>query len=192
MGLLKITTTPIEYEIKIEKAKLKLKEHEMNESSARIRKLTQQKQISDRRVAANPQAINDAQRASENFQSVARQRVKVKSTPVNAVMPQNMNTVNTGQHVAAANASQQIKNVNVDSDYEFQTMAFGSPDSFYRESFSIASTKPNEWAMSKNELEFVPGRFKMEITQFPEVNIEYTGGFMYVPASADPEYEETQ
>ena len=46
--------------------------------------------------------------------------------------------------------------------------------------------------MSKNELEFVPGRFKMEITQFPEVNIEYTGGFMYVPASADPEYEEKQ
>ena len=105
MGLLKITTTPIEYEIKIEKAKLKLKEHEMNESSARIRKLTQQKQISDRRVAANPQAINDAQRASENFESVARQRVKVKSTPVNAVMPQDMNTVNAGQPVAAANAS---------------------------------------------------------------------------------------
>ena len=77
-------------------------------------------------------------------------------------------------------------------DLDLLDLCVFPPDSFYRESFNIASTKPNEWAMSKNELEFVPGRFKMEITQFPEVNIEYTGGFMYVPASADPEYEEKQ
>lgn len=192
MGLLKITTTPIEYEIKIEKAQLKVKEQEMNKSSARIKQLTQQKQISDTRIEASSKELNKAENASENFQALARQRMaKVKSTPVNAVMPQKMNTVNTGQAVGSAmDSTQQMQYVQLDSDFEFQTMAFSSPDSFYRESFNIASSKPSEWVVSKNELEFVPGRFKMEITQFPEVNIEYTGGFMYVPASSDPDYEE--
>lgn len=37
--------------------------------------------------------------------------------------------------------------------------------------------------------EFTPGKVEFSISQMPSVEIEYTGGPIYVPASADPNYE---
>ena len=36
--------------------------------------------------------------------------------------------------------------------------------------------------------EFIPGDIEMSITQQPDVLIEYVGGPIYVPPSADPNY----
>ena len=36
--------------------------------------------------------------------------------------------------------------------------------------------------------EFIPGNIEMSITQHPDVLIEYVGGPIYVPPSADPNY----
>lgn len=38
------------------------------------------------------------------------------------------------------------------------------------------------------QVEFVPGEIRFTVTQQPEVIIEYLGGPMYVPPSADPDY----
>lgn len=56
---------------------------------------------------------------------------------------------------------------------------------------SRASVEQN-WEIERNKMEFIPGKYQMEITQFPEVKIEYVGGINYVPPSADPEYEEPE
>ncbi len=37
--------------------------------------------------------------------------------------------------------------------------------------------------------EFTPGKVEFSIAQMPSVEIEYTGGPIYVPASSDPDYE---
>jgi len=37
--------------------------------------------------------------------------------------------------------------------------------------------------------EFTPGKVEFAISQMPSVEIEYTGGPIYVPASSDPNYE---
>ena len=42
-------------------------------------------------------------------------------------------------------------------------------------------------AVSYTHLEFIPGDIEMNITQYPDVVIEYIGGPIYVPPSADPE-----
>jgi len=39
-------------------------------------------------------------------------------------------------------------------------------------------------------LEYIPGKIEMEIITKPSVEIKYIGGFMYVPPSSDPNYEE--
>lgn len=39
--------------------------------------------------------------------------------------------------------------------------------------------------------EFTPGKVEFSIAQMPSVEIEYTGGPIYVPASSDPNYEPT-
>lgn len=39
------------------------------------------------------------------------------------------------------------------------------------------------------QLEYVPGSIEFSVTQYPQVIIEYLGSPIYVPRSADPDYE---
>ena len=43
--------------------------------------------------------------------------------------------------------------------------------------------------VANGNFEFIPGNINIEITQYPDVQIEYVGGPIYVPPSADPNYE---
>lgn len=47
-----------------------------------------------------------------------------------------------------------------------------------------------DWNINhKPQLEFVPGGIEFSVAQYNDVIIEYTGSPIYVPASADPNYE---
>ena len=46
-----------------------------------------------------------------------------------------------------------------------------------------------DWKISKFGFEFTPGDIEFTVTQRPEVVIKYVGGPIYVPPSADPNYE---
>lgn len=46
------------------------------------------------------------------------------------------------------------------------------------------------WNGSHPEYHYIPGSFSMEITQWPRVEIQYLGGFNYVPPSANPNYKQ--
>jgi len=45
-----------------------------------------------------------------------------------------------------------------------------------------------DWKVMNGNFEFIPGNIEISITQRPDVVIEYVGGPLYVPPSADPEY----
>ena len=47
-----------------------------------------------------------------------------------------------------------------------------------------------DWEVMRNVMDYVPGKFQMHITQYPEVQIEYLGEPRYVPPSSSPTYEE--
>ena len=46
-----------------------------------------------------------------------------------------------------------------------------------------------DWRINQTELEFVPGDIEISVKQKAEVIIKYVGGALYVPPSADPNYE---
>lgn len=46
-----------------------------------------------------------------------------------------------------------------------------------------------DWKMNEASYEFIPGNIEISITQHPDVVIEYIGGPLYFPPSADPNYE---
>lgn len=48
-----------------------------------------------------------------------------------------------------------------------------------------------EFKLEKGDFEFIPGNIELNITQYPDVVIEYVGKPIYVPPSADPDHEET-
>jgi hypothetical protein len=46
-----------------------------------------------------------------------------------------------------------------------------------------------DWKIDKGEFEFTPGDIELIVEQKPKVTIKYVGGPIYVPRSADPNYE---
>jgi len=46
-----------------------------------------------------------------------------------------------------------------------------------------------DWKMNEGGFEFTPGDIEFTVTQRPEVIVKYIGGPIYVPPSADPNYE---
>lgn len=46
-----------------------------------------------------------------------------------------------------------------------------------------------DWKINKGDFKFTPGDIEFTVTQRPEVVIKYVGGPIYVPPSADPNYE---
>ena len=46
-----------------------------------------------------------------------------------------------------------------------------------------------DWRVNQNEFKFIPGDIEITVKQKPEVIIKYIGGPLYVPPSADPDYE---
>lgn len=46
-----------------------------------------------------------------------------------------------------------------------------------------------DWRMEQMSFTFVPGDIEFTMTQRPDVIIKYMGGPLYVPPSADPDYE---
>lgn len=46
-----------------------------------------------------------------------------------------------------------------------------------------------DWRLNHPTFEFTPGDIQISVTQRPDVEIKYVGGPLYVPPSADPNYE---
>lgn len=46
-----------------------------------------------------------------------------------------------------------------------------------------------DWRLNHPSFEFTPGDIQISVTQMPDVQIKYVGGPLYVPPSADPNYE---
>lgn len=46
-----------------------------------------------------------------------------------------------------------------------------------------------DWRMNEGKFEFTPGSVEFSVEQQPDVIIKYIGGPLYVPPSADPDYE---
>ena len=46
-----------------------------------------------------------------------------------------------------------------------------------------------DWRVNQPKFEFTPGDIELSVTQQPDVIIKYVGGPLYVPPSADPNYQ---
>lgn len=46
-----------------------------------------------------------------------------------------------------------------------------------------------DWRVNQTKFEFIPGDIEINVKQKAEVIIKYIGGPLYVPPSADPDYE---
>jgi len=48
-----------------------------------------------------------------------------------------------------------------------------------------------DWNELQSSMRYIPGSVRIKIVEYASINVEYLGGPMYVPPSADPNQEET-
>ncbi len=195
MQLLKITNVPIEYNFSIEPARLEMKQSQnprhrlirdpsqMNIDSHNIEVRLDSTELRASLNLRNPgefaryygQKGNQTayQTIGENVQ-FGNQMARIQDgVTISEIMRQKVleqpTTYTTFLPSAGTDISWQPQQLNL--DYDPGSVNF-------------------DWEVMRNVMDYVPGKFQMNITQYPEVQIEYLGEPRYVPPSSSPTYEE--
>lgn len=195
MQLLKIKTVPFEYDINIQNAKLSAPQIE----PAKMTQHTTPLQIDMKSEAVRVRMDTSAMRSSMGMKTpadVAREAPAKSQQTANEV---------TSEYVQQGNVmtekgmtiSQYVKQKILSNSIVDTTIGV-TPSSPVDISWEPASTKTSvrksnvdiDWQRSAQEMEFIPSSITLEIKQLADVEIEYIGGFQYVPPSSDPDFEE--
>lgn len=195
MQLIKIKTIPIEYDIKIENARLVVADSE----PARINQKSTPLRVTHKTENAKMRMDSSAMRSSIGMKTpadVAREAPAKTQQTANSVTTDFVQQGNamTEQGMTIGQYMKQ-KMLN---DMKTQTAITSVPSAPVDISWEPATIETNvqksEVDMSVQrpvcEMEFIPSSYSLEIKQLAEVEIEYIGGFQYVPPSSDPDYEE--
>lgn len=192
--LINITTVPIQYELKINNARL---EYSRSEAQLEISRNKGGLSIKSRPVKLN--LDSSAARSSvvpTTTQSVSQSAKK----GIDAAYSATAQLAQEGQLLLKADIGEDVigqimKQRTAAPTGEFQ-LGF-TPSAPVDINYQAADLTIN-YEMDKlnfdlkvlnGNYEFIPGNIEMSITQHPDVLIEYVGGPIYVPPSADPNYE---
>lgn len=190
--LIRITTIPIAIELKVNNAHL-----EYNSSSAEVEVSRTQGglKIRSRPIKLNIdtfEARNSVSPTTRRSISQAAEKGKAAAYEATATLAkegQLMVNAKLGEDVL----SQIFKSRNtINTDFGLAFTPKAPPEITWSDpDFTIQyqMDKLNfDWKVAKGDFEFIPGNIEVSVTQQPDVLIEYIGGPIYVPPSADPDY----
>ncbi len=198
MQLIKIKTTPIKYNINVKNATLTVPQIEPADMDLDITPLkinTETSSIQMRMDSSNMRrsmgmkSIADVMReipakAQQTANSVTAEYVQIGNRMAKGYK--------SGLTIAQIMRDKSMENTTIES-----TIA-SIPSESIDLSWEPATIKHDvqrskaetDWKTAANEMEFVPSSYSLEIEHLAEVEIEYIGGYQYVPPSADPNYVE--
>lgn len=192
--LIQITTVPIQYEFKVNNARLEyhnskaeLEIHRNNGGlSIKSRPVKLHLDSSAARNSITPTTAKSvaqtAQKGADAAYSATAQLAQEGQLLLKADIGEDMISTIMQQRTAQPTGEFQLgftPSEQVDISYE-------APDL----TINYQMDKLNfDLKIANGNFEFIPGNIEMSITQHPDVVIEYVGGPIYVPPSADPNYE---
>ncbi len=194
MQLLKITSVPIKLEMRVEKARLEMKR---NEPSAEIKRRPAKLQMQSQNTKVN--VDTSKMRQSMGYRDVFSLASEAAQQGSAAALEATAQYAEIGNQMTKAYQNISVADIMYSSFYRgYATqMAFipseGPEISWQPGTLDIhydSGQLQIDWNILQNTMEYHPSQFSVEITQYPRVDIEYLGGFMYVPPSAEPGYEE--
>lgn len=195
MQLLKITSIPLKYNIETENASLKIQRLSQEQ-------ISQHSELANLSVSSEGIKIrmdSSAMRSSMGFKTVAQ---VAEEAPAKTQQTANSVTsayVNMGNRMAQKGMTvAQYINQNMLSNTTIETAISQIPSVRIDTSWEPAKSEVNfepaktqfDWQSAQKKMEFVPSKLSLEIEQYANVDIEYIGGFSYVPPSSNPDYEE--
>jgi len=192
--LINITTVPIQYELKINDARL---EHHNAKAELEIHKTNGGLSIKSRPVKLHLDSFEARNSVTPTtVRSVAQSAKKGISAAYNATAQlaqegKLMLKADIGEEVITQIAQQRTAQPTGEFEMGFTPkqpveISYEAPDL----TINYEMDKLNfDLKIQNGNFEFIPGNIEMSITQHPDVLIEYVGGPIYVPPSADPNYE---
>lgn len=194
MQMIKIVNVPMEYKMEIEHARLEMKNEPIpkadvsrapGELHIQSKQAKMRMDTTDMRASMGLKNTGDflkdtaikgrqeAQKAAGTYMSDVKQMADSQNGINNIVAGRLMNPSPQTQMVFLPSVGPNIswEPASLQLDYEPGTVTF-------------------DWKLLQNSMEYIPGKFHLDILQYPDVEIEYLAGPNYVPASADPNYKE--
>lgn len=194
-ALLKITNIPITFEMKINKARL---EYKNGTADLEISRNEGQMKISSSPIRVNIDTFEA--RDSISPASVSSSIQKYAASGKSAVYEAMATTMQHGKLMLKAKLGEDaIGQIIQDKTDKYFTPPSSGIDFIPSTMAELNWSKPDvtieyqmdkmnfDWRILKGDFEFIPGDIEFNITQYPDVMIEYIGGPIYVPPSADPQ-----
>lgn len=190
--LLEITTTPARYEYEVMRARL-----EISQEKPRVNRTVRRASINMQRQSGRVEMNSTSRRSDMGFKGV------VDRANFEGDLGQQKAMEATGNYAQVGNQLAKIdKGANVPDTMWGQSMHHNKGDLVlvplspveinYIPASLAMDFQPGEmnanWDVGRARLDFVPGSFSMNVVQYASINIEYTGGPLYVPPSADPNF----
>lgn len=197
MQLLKITSTPMKYELEVENAKL---EYQIDVTpSCDITTSASQLQI--RSEASKVQIDTYEARKSLGLTNIGDSVQQYAAKGKEHINNQIREYVQTGQAMGDIQNGTEIADIarqKMLQQPELYTQFLPSASADI--SFTPAKLEMNytpadvslDWQVKENTYNFQAGSVHMKIVEYAHVDIEYLGGPMYVPPSADPNKKEQE
>lgn len=195
MQLLKITSVPIQYELQIKRAHL---EYDLAETPTFDIRRTPADMKIDRNDIKVQIDTTDA-RHSLGYAGPKQMHQQGFDKGKQALLDTMADYARTGNQLAQIQTGVNIGQIVARKMLEQPELVTRFlPEPGAQISWNSPSIKMNytpekveyDWNVMRNVLNYIPGEVRMNILQYPRVEIEYTGKPNYVPPSASPYYEE--
>ncbi len=194
MQLLKITTTPLQYELEVEHARL---EHNTAQDVPRADVQTQPMELSI--DTKNTEVHIDTYEARKSIGlSNTKDSLTIRAQKAQqSVDEATRNYVELGKQLSntadGVTIGKIVKQKMIEQPEMYTAFLPNASAEISWEPSSVSyDFKPQEsnynWQLSENQFNYIPGSVKMTILQKASVEIEYLGGPQYVPKSASPDY----
>ena len=193
--LIEITTVPIQIEMKTTRAKLEYArgtaEMEISRNKGGLQIKSRPIRVNIDTFEARNSVVPTAMRSVEQYAQQGQQ-ASYTATATFAQQGQMLLEAKIGQDMItqfAADAT--MKNYKPNVGLEFLPSAppeiSWDPGEMH---IRYEMDKLNfDWRVNQPQFEFTPGDIELSVTQQPDVIIKYVGGPLYVPPSADPNYQ---
>ena len=193
--LIEIKTVPIEIEMKVTDAKL---EYTRGTADLEISRANGGLSIRSRPIRLNldtfearNSVVPTTMRSVEQYAQKGQESA-YEATAIYAQQGQMLLNAKIGQELVTQFAADaQARNIKTNVGLQFLP-SVGPEISWTPAEMTIHYEMDNlnfDWRMNQPQFKFTPGDIEISVKQQPDVIIKYVGGPLYVPPSADPNYE---
>jgi len=194
MQLLKISTTPMKYELEVESAKLEYKQEvnpscDITTTPSQLEIRSQNAEIHiDTYEARKSLGLLNIDDSIQQYAAKGKEHIS-KQTQEYVQFGEAMANIQDGTDIGDI-----VRQKMLEQPELYTTFLPSAPAelSYVPAELDInykTSDVNLDWQIKDSSISYKPGSVHMKIVEYARIDIQYLGGPMYVPPSADPDYE---